>query len=165
MMTSPSYFYLPVFDASEWAFLVDALDLTPPTSNLSSTTIDEPSAVVGQQEHTNKSATVRKPKCEVEGCPNISQTRRRCKRHGGGSRCKRTGCPNASKSRGVCHAHGGGTPCKIPGCDKGRQKRGLCAAHGGLDPCLIHGCPNRARQHGLCRRHSLPPQEAGAFSI
>ena len=136
----------PLFNPSEWAFLLEALDLTPKADMLKMKTT-RPCQTVG----SNRA----KRKCQHFGCPNMSHSRNLCKRHGGGSRCKVPNCSKLSKNRGVCHAHGGGTPCSVDGCTKGRQKRGLCAAHGGLDQCQVLNCTNRARGHGSCRRHEI----------
>ena len=134
---------LPLFDEKEWNFLMYALDLTPEGAK------QNPVASPAKKQPQNP----RKPKCEIEGCPNRVQSRRRCKRHGGGSPCKIPSCTKPRQGRGYCHMHGGEVQCSVDGCTKGRQKRGLCAAHGGLDECAVLQCKNRARIQGVCRRH------------
>ena len=146
---------MPTFDRQEWIFLLKALDLDLVLSSDSKT----------MEVVARSVPSPRKPKCEIENCANQVQSRRRCKRHGGGSRCKVPTCTKPRQSRGYCHKHGGEIPCRVSGCTKSRQKRGLCAAHGGLDECQALGCKNRVRRRGLCRRHASAGDSVQAMNV
>ena len=154
---------MTTFDAQEWTFLLEALDLLSDTKPMDVAV--SAMNVAAAASARPKTRIHRKPKCEVENCENLVQSRRRCKRHGGGSRCKVPTCTKPRQGRGYCHVHGGEVTCSVPGCTKGRQKRGLCAAHGGLDKCQALGCKNRVRRRGLCRRHASAGDSVQAMNV
>lgn len=97
--------------------------------------------------------------CEVEGCTKVGQSRKRCKRHGGGPRCRYDGgCTKSSQGKGLCRKHGGGKQCAIEGCYSGAQLRGLCSKHGGAKLCNFLDsqgveCHRHSRGAGLCAHH------------
>ena len=128
---------LPYFDAAEVDFLLSAL-------------IDgyEPRPKV-----TSAPKRAERKRCEETNCNRFVQSRKRCKRHGGGALCRVVNCTKSGKRYGLCHAHGGGTMCQAIGCTKSAQKRGLCNAHGGVDICIVEGCHRGARVGHRCFRH------------
>ena len=91
--------------------------------------------------------------CEVQECTKISQSRRRCKRHGGGPRCGFPGCTKSSQGNRRCRTHGGGKQCKVEECSRGAQQLGFCSRHGGSKLCKEEGCERHSRGFGLCAPH------------
>ena len=91
--------------------------------------------------------------CEVEDCTKVAQSRKRCKRHGGGPRCRFAGCTKSSQGKGRCRTHGGGKQCKVEECTSGAQQRGFCSRHGGAKLCKEEGCERHSRGSGLCAFH------------
>ena len=128
---------LPIFEEAEITFLRHALDVPVAASSTST-----------------------KPRCQVRDCTNIVQSKKLCKRHGGGTRCRMPGCKRWSQGRGLCRSHGGGSICTVEGCHKGQQKRGLCASHGGVDKCSVLGCKYVSRASQLCRKHGIAKSNA-----
>ena len=91
--------------------------------------------------------------CEVQDCTKVAQSRKRCKRHGGGPRCRYSGCTKSSQGKGRCRTHGGGKQCQVPECSSGAQQRGFCSRHGGAKLCSNDGCERHSRGSGLCAHH------------
>ena len=91
--------------------------------------------------------------CEVQGCSKVAQSRKRCKRHGGGPRCRYPGCTKSSQGKGRCRTHGGGKQCSVEGCTSGAQQRGFCSRHGGAKLCSVDGCERHSRGNGMCAFH------------
>lgn len=95
--------------------------------------------------------------CEVEKCTKVAQSRKRCKRHGGGPRCRFPGCTKSSQGKGRCRTHGGGKQCAVDGCSSGAQQRGFCSRHGGAKLCSYidenGACKRHSRGNGMCAFH------------
>ena len=91
--------------------------------------------------------------CQVQDCPMVAQSRKRCKRHGGGPRCKEEGCTKSSQGQARCRSHGGGKRCQALDCMSAAQQRGVCARHGGVKLCSVEDCPRNARGGGNCQQH------------
>ena len=91
--------------------------------------------------------------CEVLDCDMVAQSRKRCKRHGGGPRCRHPGCTNSSQGKGRCRTHGGGKQCITPDCTSGAQQHGFCSRHGGAKLCVEEQCNRHSRGSGLCAFH------------
>lgn len=76
--------------------------------------------------HSSSSLSSHNKVCSVPGCVKLSQTRGKCKAHGGGSRCQHPNCSKSSQMGGRCRVHGGLKLCSISGCSKGAQRDGKC---------------------------------------
>ncbi|CAH0488976.1 unnamed protein product [Peronospora farinosa] len=92
-------------------------------------------------------------KCNEKGCPSLVVSRRRCVRHGGGSRCTYEGCTNGAKLRSRCFQHGGCAICQASGCNSKAKRYGYCWSHGGGLICSAEGCLKVAAQGGSCWAH------------
>ncbi|CEG44637.1 uncharacterized protein PHALS_00983 [Plasmopara halstedii] len=91
--------------------------------------------------------------CKEKGCTSLAVSRRRCVRHGGGSRCVFNGCTKGAKLHNLCFQHGGSTICLASGCNSKAKRYGYCWSHGGGRICSHENCEKVAAQGGSCWAH------------
>jgi hypothetical protein len=98
----------------------------------------------------------KKARCEIEGCPNVIHSRRRCISHGATKkRCEFEGCEKQVVNGGRCKSHGAKRKiCEIEGCKKQVQKGGRCISHGATKKrCEFEGCEKQVQNGGRCKSH------------